>query len=113
MTNITVGHRTKNGCKYHMTEHALQLSVTMAGRKQHDTQSSEKDLSTVSTSSFASGMKKDKRQITVSTFEKWQQKYDKEHQTLSGFSFWILVKGCKNEIQWITGDFTQWSDILS
>ena len=29
VTNITVGHRTKTGCKYHMTEHALQLSITM------------------------------------------------------------------------------------
>ena len=80
---MTVSHRTKTGCKYHVTEHALQLSVTMAGRKRHGTRTSEKDLSTASSSSSATGTKKDKCQITVSTLEKWQQKYDKEHQTLS------------------------------
>ena len=37
----------------------------MAGRKQHGTRISEKDLSTASSSSSAAGTKKDKRQITV------------------------------------------------
>ena len=78
--NITVGHQTKTGHKCHVTDHTVTQSVKVAGQKRP----SERTLQqTLSSGSSTAGAKKNKQQISVSTFEKWQQKYDSEHQSLS------------------------------
>ena len=52
----------------------------MAGQKRPSEWTLQQALSS---SSSTASTKKSKRQITVSTFEKWQQNYDSEHQSLS------------------------------
>jgi len=80
VTNTTVGHQTKTGQKYHVTEHIATCSVKMAGQKRPSEWTLQQVLN--SGSSIASA-KRNKRQISVLTFEKWQQKYDREHKSLS------------------------------
>ena len=80
VTNITVGHRTKTGHKCYVTEQILPQSIKMAGQKRPSERTLQQALSSSSSTAIT---KKSKRQITVSTFEKWQQNYDSEHQSLS------------------------------
>ena len=74
--NITVvGHQTKTGHKCHVTKHTVTQSVKMAGQKRP----SERTLQqTLSSGSSTAGAKKNKRQVSLSTFKKWQQKYDSQ-----------------------------------
>ena len=57
----------------------------MAGRKRVVGRSYEYSSSSTSSSdtSDACSTKKAKRQVSISTFEKWQQNFDREHQTLT------------------------------
>ena len=67
-----------------MTAHAVERSVNMAGRKRPCHRSFTSSSSgTSSESSTSSDSKKSKRQIAVTTFEKWQRNFDREHQTLT------------------------------
>ena len=77
-TNITVGQRTKPGHKYHVTDALALRSDIMAGRKLAVallSSASKALLSSTSTSSSTDTepAKKAKRQVAVSTFEKWQR----------------------------------------
>jgi len=65
-----------------MTEHILQYysQSTWLVKSTPSKQTLQQALSSGSSTASA---KKNKRQISVSTFEKWQQKYDSEHQSLS------------------------------
>ena len=57
----------------------------MSGRKHPSVQLSQQMFPSASTrsSSATTPAKKAKRQVAVSTFEKWQRNYDGDHQTLS------------------------------
>lgn len=55
----------------------------MAAQKRSSDRSFQQVLSAATFSSSATSTKKHKRQIAVVTFQKWQQKYDSEHHTLS------------------------------
>ncbi len=58
----------------------------MSGRKRPSVRLSQQTLfssTSMSSSGATAPAKKAKRQVTVSTFEKWQRNYDREHQTLS------------------------------
>ena len=83
--NITVvGHQTKTGHKCHVTKHTVTQSVKMAGQKRP----SERTLQqTLSSGSSTAGAKKNKRQVSLSTFKKWQQKYDSQSLSIS-----VMVK---------------------
>ena len=52
-----VSHQTKIECKYHMTKHILQYSVTMASKKQHGARTLEQDLLTANSSGSIAGKK--------------------------------------------------------
>lgn len=84
-TNITVGQQTKSGHAGHVTDHAQQLSDKMAGRKRVVGRFYEHSSSSTSScdTSDACSTKKAKRQVSVSTFEKWQRNFDRDHQTLT------------------------------
>ena len=75
-TNITVGQWTEFDHKWHVTEHVVSQSGKMTGRKRPAAWALEHLSSSGSTANKA------KCQLTISTFEKWQCDYDKEHQTL-------------------------------
>ena len=58
----------------------------MAGRKRPLARTSERPLfsyASTSSSCHAAPEKKAKRQVAVTTFEKWQRNLDREHQTLT------------------------------
>ena len=57
----------------------------MSGRKHPSVRLSQQIFPSANTSSSSptTPAKKAKRQVAVSTFEKWQRNYDRDHQTLS------------------------------
>ena len=67
MPNLTVGHWTFTDHFCYMSDHLFILSDKMSARKRN---------SSVALESVAK-----QRQVTVSTFGKWQRVYDREHQT--------------------------------
>ena len=79
-TNITVGQRTKSDHKCHATDHAVSRSDKMTDRKRPAPVALERPRFSGSSGGTA---KKAKRQVAISTFEKWQLNYDREHQTLT------------------------------
>ena len=89
----------------------------------------DSDSSSSSTSSSASGSTSKKRKVSINTFNKWQLRYEREHQTLSWLrcdvdkrdrtsveTLWCdacrqhesSITGMKNfSSAWITGSCTQ------
>ena len=72
--NITVGQRTFTDHFCYMSDHSFILADKMSARKR--------------TSSVVLESVAKKCQVTVSTFEKWQREYDRDHQTLT----WLKCK---------------------
>ena len=73
----------------------------MAGRKRL---ANFCDLSSGSSSSFSDSNKKHKRQITVSTFNKWQSQYNREHCSL----LWLRCDKDQDDRTMVS---THWCDI--
>lgn len=74
---IAVGHRPFTAYIAHVTVHFLVWSDKMAARFLSGSCSSQ------SSSSSGPAAKKSRRQVSLSTFEKWQKQFDKDYQSLS------------------------------
>ena len=83
-TNIIVSHRTNSKCYCHVTDHAVSQSDKMSSRKHPADWSLVCPCATTSsTNDTAPKVKKGKGQVAISTFDKWQWKFNWEHQTLT------------------------------
>ena len=74
--NITVDHRPFSERAEEMTGYTWHLPVKMAGQKHTNTSSS-------SSCDSSQSEKKDRRQITIRTFKKWQGQYNTPHKSLT------------------------------
>ena len=81
-----VGHRSFSEHVREMACHTWHLPVKMAGRKR----ASASYSSNVECSQSA---KKDRRQITIRTFERWQGQYNTPHESLT----WLLCDKDPND----------------
>ncbi len=85
-TNISVGQWTISERSCHVTDHAVSQSDKMTYRKRPAARLSKRPLfpgASTSSCDDTAWPKKAKRQVTVSTLEKWQRNLDHEHQTLT------------------------------
>ena len=94
---ITVGHRPFTDQCMHVTDRFTSWSDKMAGRF------SGKRVSACS-SSDSSSTKRNKRQVSVATFEKWQRQYDSDYQSV----LWLRCTKDDNDRSLVS---TLWCDV--